>query len=85
MFERRRPALIDNPLHMLIGPMFVIAKLCVAFGFRLDLAGASRDLEGVGRGVLGPHSRDGADDGLRGVTDMEEEKTPWERGRPARS
>jgi len=37
-FERRRPALLDNPIHMLISPMFIFAKLFVALGFRRDLA-----------------------------------------------
>ena len=38
VFERRQPALIDNPSHLLLGPMFVMAKLFIAFGFRQDLA-----------------------------------------------
>jgi uncharacterized membrane protein YGL010W len=37
-FERRQPALVDNPAHLLLGPMFVMAKLFIAFGFRRDLA-----------------------------------------------
>ena len=37
-FEHRRPALLDNPIHMLIGPMFIVAKLFIALGFRRDLA-----------------------------------------------
>jgi uncharacterized membrane protein YGL010W len=37
-FEGRRPALLDNPIHMLIGPMYVFAKLFIALGFRPDLA-----------------------------------------------
>jgi uncharacterized membrane protein YGL010W len=37
LFERRRPALLDNPIHMLISPMFIVAKFFVAFGFRRDL------------------------------------------------
>jgi uncharacterized membrane protein YGL010W len=37
-FERRQPALVDNPAHLLLGPMFVTAKLFIAFGFRRDLA-----------------------------------------------
>lgn len=37
-FERRRPALLDNPIHMLISPMYIFAKLFVALGFRRDLA-----------------------------------------------
>ena len=38
LFEHRKPALLDNPMHLLIGPMFVVAKLFVAYGFRRDLA-----------------------------------------------
>ena len=38
VFERRQPALVDNPTHLLLGPMFVMAKLFIAFGFRRDLA-----------------------------------------------
>lgn len=38
VFERRRPALVDNPTHLLLGPMFVMAKLFIALGFRDDLA-----------------------------------------------
>jgi uncharacterized membrane protein YGL010W len=38
IFERRRPALLDNPIHMLISPMYIFAKLFIALGFRRDLA-----------------------------------------------
>jgi uncharacterized membrane protein YGL010W len=38
LFERRHPALLDNPSHLLLGPMFVMAKLFIALGFRDDLA-----------------------------------------------
>jgi len=38
LFERRQPALMDNPSHLLLGPMFVMAKLLIALGFRDDLA-----------------------------------------------
>jgi uncharacterized membrane protein YGL010W len=38
VFEGRRPALLDHPPHMLFGPMFLIAKLFIALGFRHDLA-----------------------------------------------
>jgi uncharacterized membrane protein YGL010W len=38
VFEGRRPALLDHPPHLLLGPMFVIAKLFIALGFRHDLA-----------------------------------------------
>jgi uncharacterized membrane protein YGL010W len=38
VFERRQPALMDNPSHLLLGPMFVMTKLFIALGFRHDLA-----------------------------------------------
>ncbi|MDE2063340.1 MAG: DUF962 domain-containing protein [Bradyrhizobium sp.] len=38
VFEQRQPALVDNPSHLLLGPMFVMAKLFIALGFRPDLA-----------------------------------------------
>ena len=38
VFEQRQPALVDNPSHFLLGPMFVMAKLFIALGFRPDLA-----------------------------------------------
>jgi len=38
LFEGRQPALVDNPTHLLLGPMFVMAKLFIALGFRQDLA-----------------------------------------------
>ena len=38
LFERRQPALMDNPSHLLLGPMFVMTKLFIALGFRHDLA-----------------------------------------------
>ena len=38
VFERRQPALVDNPTHFLLGPMFVMAKLFIALGLRRDLA-----------------------------------------------
>lgn len=38
VFEQRQPALVDNPTHLLLGPMFVMAKLFIALGFRDDLA-----------------------------------------------
>jgi uncharacterized membrane protein YGL010W len=38
LFERRQPALVDNPSHLLLGPMFVMAKLFITFGLRHDLA-----------------------------------------------
>jgi uncharacterized membrane protein YGL010W len=38
VFEQRQPSLVDNPSHLLLGPMFVTAKLFIALGFRRDLA-----------------------------------------------
>jgi uncharacterized membrane protein YGL010W len=38
VFEQRQPALVDNPSHLLLGPMFVVAKLFIALGLRRDLA-----------------------------------------------
>ena len=38
VFEQRQPALLDNPTHLLLGPMFVMAKLYIVLGFRDDLA-----------------------------------------------
>jgi len=38
VFEQRQPSLVDNPTHLLLGPMFVMAKLFIAMGFRRDLA-----------------------------------------------
>src|SRR3974377_2052210 len=37
-FEQRRPALLDHQIHMLFNPMYLLAKLFVALGFRRDLA-----------------------------------------------
>src|SRR5215471_8105974 len=53
VFERRQPALVDNPSHLLLGPMFVMAKLFIALGFRDDLAAI------IGRGApAGPYPSD---------------------------
>ena len=38
IFERNWPSLIDDPLHMLISPMYIFARLFIAFGLRPDLA-----------------------------------------------
>jgi protein-S-isoprenylcysteine O-methyltransferase Ste14 len=37
-FEEPQPALLYNPLHMLMSPMFIVTKLFVTLGFRRDLA-----------------------------------------------
>ena len=38
VFERRRPAFLDDLSQLLIGPMFLTAKVLVALGYRRDLA-----------------------------------------------
>lgn len=38
VFEHKRPTLLDNPVQMLISPMYIFAKLFIALGFRPDLA-----------------------------------------------
>lgn len=38
VFERRRPAFMDDLSFTVIGPMFVVAKLLVGLGLRSDLA-----------------------------------------------
>jgi uncharacterized membrane protein YGL010W len=38
VFERKRPTAINNPVQSLIAPMYMVAKLYVALGFRPDLA-----------------------------------------------
>ena len=38
VFERRRPAFVDDLSQTLIGPMFVVAKMLVGMGLRRDLA-----------------------------------------------
>jgi uncharacterized membrane protein YGL010W len=38
VFERRKASMADHPAHFLLGPMFVMAKLFIALGFRHDLA-----------------------------------------------
>jgi uncharacterized membrane protein YGL010W len=38
VFERRKASMADHPAHFLLGPMFVMAKLFIAFGLRHDLA-----------------------------------------------
>jgi uncharacterized membrane protein YGL010W len=38
VFEQRQPALVDHPAHLLLGPIFLMTKLFIVFGFRQDLA-----------------------------------------------
>jgi uncharacterized membrane protein YGL010W len=38
VFEGKRPTLLDNPVQMLISPMYMFARLFIALGFRPDLA-----------------------------------------------
>jgi uncharacterized membrane protein YGL010W len=42
VFEGKRPTLLDNPVQMLISPMYIFAKLFIALGFRPDLAAILR-------------------------------------------
>lgn len=46
VFERRQPALMDNPTHLLLGPVFVMAKLFISLGFRDDLAAVIQQNQG---------------------------------------
>jgi len=39
--ERRRPALADDIFQAFIGPMFFVAKVLVALGFRRDPRGGT--------------------------------------------
>jgi uncharacterized membrane protein YGL010W len=43
VFERRRPAFVDDLHQTMIGPMFVAAKLLRLFGLREDLAAAMQE------------------------------------------
>jgi uncharacterized membrane protein YGL010W len=38
LYEGKRPTLLDNPVQMLISPMFIFAKLFIRLGLRPDLA-----------------------------------------------
>ena len=40
VFERKRPTLLDNPVQMLISPMYIFAKFFITLGLRPDLAAA---------------------------------------------
>jgi uncharacterized membrane protein YGL010W len=63
-FEHRRPALLDNPIHMLISPMFIFAKLFIALGFRRDLAAVlHKPSQQTSRGSALNQSEDWADSG----------------------
>jgi uncharacterized membrane protein YGL010W len=66
VFEGKRPSVLDNPLHMLISPMYVFAKLFIMLGLRPDLAAIVRtSLRPVPRGSP-PYPGDGrADVGQR--------------------
>jgi len=66
VFEGRQPALLDNPTHLLLGPMFVMAKFFTALGFRRDLAVIIQEpsqkvprgsLPGSGKFQRGPNPR----------------------------
>jgi uncharacterized membrane protein YGL010W len=38
VFERNKPSLLNHPAHLWLGPMFVMAKLYMALGFRPAVA-----------------------------------------------
>ena len=62
LFEHRRPALLDNPVHMLISPMFIFAKLFIALGFLRDLAAVlHKPSQQMPRGSLLDQREDWAD------------------------
>jgi uncharacterized membrane protein YGL010W len=42
VFEGQRPTAVNNPVQSLIAPMYMVAKLYVALGFRRDLAAILR-------------------------------------------
>jgi uncharacterized membrane protein YGL010W len=42
VFEGKRPTAVNNPVQSLIAPMYMVAKLYVALGFRPDLAAILR-------------------------------------------
>lgn len=42
LFEGNRPSLLDNPVQMLISPMYIFAKLFITLGLRPDLAAVLR-------------------------------------------
>ena len=57
-FEGGWPALLDNPIHMLMGPMFVFAKLYVSLGLRPDLVSiVQQPVLQVPHGSVGPAPR----------------------------
>jgi len=61
-FKRRRPALLDNPIHMLISPMSMFAKLFIALGFLRDLAAVlHKPSQQMPRGSLLDQREDWAD------------------------
>jgi uncharacterized membrane protein YGL010W len=55
VFEGKRPTLFDNPVQMLISPMYIFAKLFIALGLRPDLAAILKDGLKAGRVELGQH------------------------------
>jgi uncharacterized membrane protein YGL010W len=58
VFEQRQPALVDNPSHLLLGPMFVMAKLFIALGFRDDLAAIIGPADGTTPRAASPGASD---------------------------
>jgi uncharacterized membrane protein YGL010W len=47
VFEGRRPTALNNPVQSLIAPMYMLAKLYIALGFRRDLAAVLRASDGL--------------------------------------
>ena len=45
VFEGKRPTLLDNPVQMLISPMYMFACLFIALGLRPDLAAVLKQLQ----------------------------------------
>jgi uncharacterized membrane protein YGL010W len=43
VFEGKRPTALNNPVQSLIAPMYMVAKLYIALGFRADLAAVLRE------------------------------------------
>lgn len=52
VFERRKPAFVDDVTQMFIGPMFIVAKILVRLGLRRDLAGLLEATEPVANATV---------------------------------
>jgi uncharacterized membrane protein YGL010W len=58
VFEQRQPSMVDHPTHFLLGPMFVMAKLFIALGFRHDLAAIIGPADGATPRPVSPGAGD---------------------------